>query len=248
MNPSIFLGKYSYMKDKIVVVEDEKDIRDLISFNLLREDFEVHTAKDGEEALQVINSVRPDLILLDLMLPKRDGISVCQMIKTNSKLKSTGIIMLTAKGTEEDIVTGLESGADDYITKPFGPKILLARINAVLRRKKSESISMTDNTHKTNSSKISLLGIEIDPEKRKTYVDGNLVDLTFTEFQLLLLLVEGPGLVFTRSQIVDTIRGKNHAITDRSVDVQVVGLRKKLSDKGSLIETVRGVGYRFKEE
>lgn len=225
--------------NKILVVEDEEDIRELIHFNLFKEKFDVITAGDGEEALSKYKEQTPDLVLLDLMLPKLDGISVCRQLRENYKTKNTPIIMLTAKGGEEDIVRGLESGADDYITKPFSPKILIARVKAALRRLEVEE---------TENQNINAFGISIDPVKRKTLVDGEELVLTYTEFQILYLLAQKPGQVFTRSQIVDSVRGTNHAITDRSVDVQIVGLRKKLGQHGNLIETVRGVGYRFKED
>ena len=224
--------------NKILVVEDEEDIRELIHFNLFKEKFDVVTAGDGEEALIKYKEQSPDLVLLDLMLPKLDGINVCKQLRANGKTKKTPIIMLTAKGEEEDVVKGLESGADDYITKPFSPRILIARVKAAIRRKQ---VDESDNED------ITAFGITIDPVKRKVIVDNNELILTYTEFQILHLLAQKPGQVFTRSQIVDSVRGTNHAITDRSVDVQIVGLRKKLGDHGSYIETVRGVGYRFKE-
>ena len=224
---------------KILVVEDEQDIRELIHFNLFKEKYEVAIAADGEEALKVAEEFKPNLILLDLMLPLKDGISVCKEVREKSELTDTSIIMLTAKGEEEDVVKGLEAGADDYITKPFSPKILLARIKAALRKSKGSD-------HNSGSVR-EIFNLKIDVEKRKVLKDGAELVLTYSEFQILTLLSDSPGKVFTRSQIVDLIRGTNHAITDRSVDVQIVGLRKKLQESGELIETVRGVGYRFKE-
>lgn len=223
---------------RILVVEDEEDIRELIHFNLFKEKFDVVTARDGEEALEAYKKENPDLVLLDLMLPKLDGISVCKQLRENKNSYNVPIIMLTAKGGEEDVIRGLESGADDYITKPFSPKILIARVKAALRRNETQS---------EDDQSINAFGITIDPTKRKTIIDGEELVLTYTEFQILYLMAQKPGQVFTRSQIVDSVRGTNHAITDRSVDVQIVGLRKKLKDLGNLIETVRGVGYRFKE-
>ncbi|MGB0453094.1 MAG: response regulator [Bacteriovoracaceae bacterium] len=225
--------------NKILVVEDEEDIRELIHFNLFKEKFEVVTCADGEEALNLAKSQKPDLILLDLMLPKLDGVNVCKLLKEDNNTKTIPVIMLTAKGGEDDIIKGLESGADDYITKPFSPKILVARIKTVLRRTSDKDSS---------EQSIEKFGIKIDPSKRKVMIDDVELNLTYTEFQILYLLANKAGQVFTRSQIVDSVRGTNHAITDRSVDVQIVGLRKKLAGKDALIETVRGVGYRFKEE
>lgn len=224
---------------KIVVAEDEEDIRNLIHFNLFKEKYDVHLAADGEIALDTINQVKPDLILLDLMLPKLDGVSICQKIRENASLNESKIIMLTAKSTEQDIINGLDAGADDYITKPFSPKVLIARVKAVLRRKFHEGQTSDSDLVEVHNIKLNLTEV-------KAFVDGTEVDLTLTEFKLLQLLSERPSKVFTRSQIVDSIRGENHAITDRSVDVQVVGLRKKLKEHGKLIETVRGVGYRMK--
>lgn len=233
---------------KVLIAEDEDDIRNLIQFNLSKEGYQLLLAKDGEETIQIAKSEKPDLALLDIMMPKMDGIAVVNEMKKSDDLSNCGIIMLTAKGTEEDIVRGLESGADDYITKPFSPKILAARIKAVLRRKQNQQDE--NNREKQNTSKqneVEIHQIRLNKNQRKAWVDDKEIELTYTEFQLLLLLTENPGWVFTRSQIVDNIRGENHAITDRSVDVQVVGLRKKLMEKGKLIETVRGVGYRLKE-
>lgn len=224
---------------KIVVAEDESDIRELIHFNLFKENYDVQVASNGDEALRLIRDFKPDIALLDIMMPGTDGINVCRRVRADDRMQSTGIIMLTAKGTEEDIVRGLESGADDYITKPFSPKILSARVKSVLRRQANSATATKEH--------YSVHGIEIYPEMRRALCDGQEIELTYTEFTLLQLLISRPGVVYTRSQIVDSVRGENHAITDRSVDVQVVGLRKKLGEKGTLIETVRGVGYRFKQ-
>ena len=229
---------------KILIVEDEEDIRNLILFNLTSQKFLVLTAEDGEEALQLTKKESPDLILLDIMLPKLNGLEVCEQIKNNDLYNEIPIIMLTARGDESDIVKGLEIGADDYITKPFSPKILVARINALLRRVSEKKSKDSINEVK----KIFSYGIEIDPDKRKCMIDGKESNLTYSEFEVLFHFMQNPGRVFTRSQIVEKLRGENHAITDRSVDVLFVGLRKRLGGKGQLIETVRGVGYRFKDE
>ncbi len=225
--------------EKILVVDDEEDILELITFNLSREGYKVFTANNGEKALKVAKSEIPDMIILDLMLPGIDGLEVTRALKSQDKTKTIPIIMLSARGDESDIVSGLELGADDYVTKPFSPKILIARIRAVLRRK-SEEIS-------DESMPLSVHSFVIDPQRREVTVNAIPVELTFTEFQVLHFLAKRPGWVFTRSQIVDAAKGDNYAVTDRSVDVQIVGLRKKLGDAGKYIETVRGVGYRFKE-
>jgi two-component system phosphate regulon response regulator PhoB len=226
-------------KRKILIVEDEKDIADLIHFNIFKAGFDATLAMNGNEAIEKARDIGPDLILLDLMIPEISGYEVCSILRENPKTKNIPIIILTARGAEEDIVKGLESGADDYITKPFSPKVLLARVNAVFRRVPKQE---------KNESDILKHGIlKVDQVKRKVFLKDQELDLTFSEFEILCLLLKKPGWVFTRAQIVNLIRGTNHAITDRSVDVQIVGLRKKLGDLGVLIETVRGVGYRFKE-
>ena len=222
----------------ILVVEDDLDIRELISFNLQNEGHQVFEAKDGEAGIDKAREKLPDLILLDLMLPGIQGLDVCRIIKSDQETKETPIIMVTALGQEEDIVKGLETGADDYITKPFSIKVLIARVNAVLKR----SIEVG----KDKSKDILINGINIKTRSREVWVNKNPInDLTFSEFQILYLLAGHPGWVFTRYQIIDKIRGDNYPVTDRSVDFQIVGLRKKLGDAGKLIKTVRGVGYRF---
>ena len=222
----------------ILVVEDDLDIKELISFNLANEGHQVFEANDGEVGIDKARNDNPDLILLDLMLPGIQGLDVCRIIKSDQETKKIPIIMVTALGQEEDIVKGLETGADDYITKPFSIKVLIARVNAVLKR----SIEVGED----KSKDILINGINIKTRSREVWVNKNLInDLTFSEFQILYLLAGHPGWVFTRYQIIDKIRGDNYPVTDRSVDFQIVGLRKKLGDAGKLIKTVRGVGYRF---
>ncbi len=223
----------------VLVVEDDEDIQQLVEYNLLKEGFKVSVADSGEEGLRLARSERPDLLLLDLMLPGMDGLEVCRTLKRDPGAAGLAVIMLTAKGEEVDIVTGLELGADDYITKPFSPKVLLARVRAVLRRRGRPA--------REKSAIIRVHGIAIDPGRHEVRVGDEPVDLTFTEFRLLQLLAARPGWVFTRYQIVNAIRGEDYVVTDRSVDVQVVGLRKKLGAAGAYIETVRGVGYRLKD-
>ncbi|MEW6670311.1 MAG: response regulator transcription factor [Thermodesulfobacteriota bacterium] len=228
-------------KEKILVVDDEEDILELIRHNLAREGYQVICAATGEKAVEKIRSGKPDLIVLDLMLPGIDGLQVARMLKNDAATRRIPIIMLTAKGEEADIVTGLELGADDYITKPFSPRVLIARVRAVIRRR--EKIVEDDG-----STTLQINEISIHPGRRSVTVNGDPVELTYTEFQVLYYLARRPGWVFTRSQIVNAVRGSDYPVTDRSVDVQIVGLRKKLGDCGEYIETVRGVGYRFKEQ
>lgn len=226
-------------QEKILVVDDEEDILELVRYNLAREGYQITCATSGEKARKIFQTEPPDLIVLDLMLPGINGLEIAKILKNDPKTRHIPIIMLTAKGEEADIVAGLELGADDYVTKPFSPRILTARVRAVLRRKIKEANEET--------SVIKIHNLVIHPRRREVLIDGDSVELTFTEFQLLHFLARRPGWVFTRSQIVDAVRGDNYPVTDRSVDVQVVGLRKKLGRSGKYIETVRGVGYRFKE-
>lgn len=225
---------------RVVVIEDEADILQLIEYNLRRDGIECHGSLTGEEGLSLIFKVLPDLILLDLMLPDISGLSICEQLRRDPRTAHTPIIIVSARGEEADVVQGLEKGADDYIAKPFGPKILLARARAVVRRK--------ERTPETQGQVIRRGELSIIPEKNEVYVGNTRVRLTFTEYQLLLLLARKPGWVFTRYQIVDSVRGENCAVTDRAVDVQVVGLRRKLGECGNYIETVRGIGYRFRED
>jgi two-component system phosphate regulon response regulator PhoB len=225
--------------ERILVVDDEEDILELVRYNLSAEGYAVAAAATGEEALDLARSGPVDLIVLDLMLPGIDGLDVARILKEDARTRTIPIIMLTAKGEEADVVRGLEIGADDYLTKPFSPRILGARVGAVLRR--------ADPPERPADAVIRTPELTIDPGRRKVVVKGRDVDLSYTEFQILLFLSKRPGWVFTRSQIVDAVRGDNYPVTDRSVDVQIVGLRKKLGACGAYIETVRGVGYRFRE-
>jgi two-component system alkaline phosphatase synthesis response regulator PhoP len=225
-------------KKKILVVDDEEDILELVRYNLSREGYEVICASSGEDGLKAARNELPDLIVLDLMLPGIDGLEVARILNGNNTTKNIPIIMLTAKGEEADIVAGLELGADDYITKPFSPRIMIARIRAVLRRKTKEV---------DDDEVIRINEITLNPGRHEVLVNEEPVQLTFTEFGILNFLIRRPGWVFTRSQIVDAVKGDDYFVTDRSVDVQIVGLRKKLGPAGKNIETVRGVGYRFKE-
>jgi len=224
-------------KERILVIEDEEEIASLIQHNLEREGYRVSVVHDGDEALKAFREQRPDLALLDLMLPGLSGLDICRIIKSDNDTKAIPIIMLTAKGEESDIVTGLELGAADYITKPFSPRVLIARVRACLRRE--------NNAAPDKTKVITFDNLTIHPGKHVALVDAAPVDLTLTEFRILHLLARKPGWVFTRYQIVDSVHGENHPVTDRSVDVQIVSLRRKLGSAGKMIQTVRGVGYRF---
>ena len=224
------------LKKQILIIEDEPDIQELLSFNLDNNGYKVYTASNGEKGLEIARKEHPDLILLDLMLPGIHGLDVCRIIKSDQETSGISIIMLTALGQEEDIIKGLETGAEDYVTKPFSLQVLEARIKTVLRR-------VPENVENTKT--ITIHDIQIKPRTREVKINGDIPELTFTEFQILHLLASHPGWVFTRYQIIDKIRGDNYPVTDRSVDFQIVGLRKKMGEKGKLIQTVRGVGYRF---
>ncbi len=225
---------------KILIVEDEEDIQRLLFFHLIKQNYHVSSADSGEEALKKIGEEEFDLILLDIMLPGVDGIEVCKRIRQNEKTRHLPILMLTAKAEEEDIVCGLDSGADDYITKPFSPKVLLARIKALLRRSKQKEDGSQEQIISLGN------GLEIDLDAHEVRINGKEVDLTVSEFDILSLLCSRPERVFSRDQIIEGIRGQGFEITRRAVDVLIHGLRKKLGDAGHLIETVRGVGYKIK--
>ena len=224
-------------KEKILVVDDEEDILKLLEYNLSKEEYKVTCVSSGEDALLRTN--RHDMIILDLMLPGVDGLEICKRLKSDEKTKKIPIVMLTAKGEDADIVAGLELGADDYITKPFSPRVLVARVRNVLRRDKKKGTE--------TGAVIKVHDMVIDPSRHEVLVKGKKIELTATEFGLLSFLARRPGWVFTRNQIIDGVKGAGHSVTDRSVDVQIVGLRKKLGPAGKYIETVHGVGYRFME-
>jgi two-component system, OmpR family, alkaline phosphatase synthesis response regulator PhoP len=238
--------KRTMMKTHILIVEDETDIQQLVSYNLIRAGFNVSCADSGEEALDFLHREKIDCVLLDLMLPGISGLEVCKKMKKSKEQteKTIPIIMLTAKGEEEDIVAGLESGADDYITKPFSPKVLVARIKSVLRRVEEHKMTKDHG----DKERIVIHGLEIDQGRHEARLDGQLLQLTMTEFGILTLLAKKPGWVFTRQQIIDSIRGYDFLVTPRAIDVQVFGLRKKMGKSGKMIETVRGIGYRFKSD
>lgn len=232
------------MDASILIIEDEQDLLELLRYNLEREGYQISTAATGEAGLKSAQNSAPDapdLILLDLMLPGMDGLEVCRFLKKRESTASIQVIMLTARGEESDIVQGLEFGADDYVTKPFSPRVLLARIQAVLRRRDSEA-GMSQN-----NPIIRVGSVTIDQERYEATVRGKPVRLTASEFKMLRLLTSKSGRVFTRQQIIDAVHGELTAVTDRSVDVLVMGLRKKLGDAGDGIETVRGVGYKFRD-
>ena len=226
-------------KETILVVGDEEDILERVTYNLKREGYRVLGTSTGEDGLRTARSASPDLIILDLMLPGLDGLEVCRLLKRDPMTEHIPVVMLTARSEEADIVAGLELGADDFIAKPFSPRVMLARLKAVLRRRNQSAPD--------DSSVVRFDDLVIDPRRHEVLVNDEPVQLTLTEFRILHCISRRPGWVFTRYQIVDRVHGKDYPVTDRSVDVQIVGLRKKLGSAAEHIETVRGVGYRFKE-
>lgn len=227
--------------EKILIVEDEPDVVEVVRYNLARDGYRIESAGSGREGLEKARREKPDLVVLDLMLPEIDGLEVCRILKAEAETSHIPVLMLTARGEESDIVAGLELGADDYITKPFSPRVLTARVKAVLRRKRAAAADEQNEVLRIGE-------LEIDRGKHRVLYGGTAIDLTSSEFSALRFLASRPGRVYTRYQIVDAVHGADYPVTDRSVDVLIVGLRKKLGEAGECIETVRGVGYRFREK
>lgn len=221
---------------RILIVEDEEDIQELLRFNFIRDGYAVETTTSGEDGVRAARSRKFDLVVLDVMLPGIDGFEVCRQIKSDPRSRDTKVIMLTAKGEESDMVAGLELGADDYVPKPFSIRVLSARLKSHLRRP-----ALNDAKNQV----IRIRELLMDSGRMEVKVGGSLLQLTITEFRILQHLSQSPGWVFSRGQIVDAICGPSHAVTERSVDVQIVNLRRKLGSFGHYVETVRGVGYRF---
>ncbi len=227
-------------KKHILVVEDEEDILELLRFNLVKEGLSVATATRGEDGLKAVTQKRPDLILLDLMVPGLNGLEVCRLLKRDPKTSGIPIVMVTAKSDEADIIVGLEVGADDYVTKPFSMKVLISRVRVTLRRQQSQAYDP--------KTEVRIRDLEISPSRFQVFARGKAIDgLTLTDFRLLHFLASRPGWVLNRQQILDAVRGEEVAVTERAVDVQMVSLRKKLGPRADFIEAVRGVGYRFKD-
>ena len=224
-------------KEKILIVEDEKDIMEMIRYNLEKANYGITSAFKGRDAVSLAKKNRPDLIILDIMLPDMDGFDVCRQLKENDITKGIPIIMLTARAQEADKVAGLELGADDYMTKPFSPRELVARIKAVLRR---GEVNVPQKTIKQGI-------MIIDSVKHKVLVSGKEVSLTHTEFKLLEFMARNPGMVFSRDRLLDGVFGYDAGVYDRTIDAHIKSLRKKLGKSREYVETVRGSGYRFKE-
>jgi two-component system phosphate regulon response regulator PhoB len=225
---------------RILIIEDEPDITEVLKYNLEKNHYQVATAGSGEDGLQAARDTLPDLILLDLMLPGIDGLEVCRKLREDPRTRDLLVIMLTAKGTEADVVVGLTLGADDYIVKPFSTTELMARIKAVLRRVEHREEEGENDVLKCGP-------ITIDLRKHQARIAENIIELTLSEFKLLSFLIKKKGRVFTRDQLLDAVVGPDVFVTARTIDVHVAALRKKLGKYGSYIVTVRGVGYRFEE-
>ena len=226
-------------KKKIIVVEDEPDLVDVVTYNLQREGYLVLTAQRGDEGLNLIRSERPDLVLLDLMLPGMDGLSICRQMKSDSSLSEIPIIIASAKGEESDVVIGLEMGADDYLAKPFSPRELLARIKAVLRRGAPRDVIR---------ERLVIRGLVIDSGKHEVRIEDEIISLTSTEFKLLHHLASSKGRAFSREQLLNKVVGMGVVVVDRNIDVHIRAVRKKLGNHSNMIQTIRGVGYRFVED
>lgn len=226
-------------KPKIVVIEDEVDILEVINYNLSKEGFDVCSALDGEEGLALIKKEVPDLVLLDLMLPGLDGIEICRKLKTDYSTRSIPIIMVTAKGEESDIVLGLGMGADDYMVKPFRPRELMARIRSVLRR---------GDFIEEGEGLVSIDELVIDINRHEVKLEGKIIVLTAMEFKLLHFLASHPGQVFTRENLLNHVSSDDTFIIDRNIDVHIRSIRKKLNKHRELIETIHRVGYRFRDK
>ena len=223
----------------ILIIEDDADIVELLQYNLSKEGFRVRVARDGDAGLQEARRYRPDLILLDLMLPGVDGLEVCRRLKRDDELATIPVVMVTAKSEESDVVTGLEMGADDYLAKPFSPRELLARVRAVLRRGQA--------AQEHEQARLDLGGVVLDRVRHEITVDGKVVEFTRAEFRLLWALGSSPGRVFARDELVEYITGGEVYISDRNVDVHISAVRKKLEPYTDLVKTVRGVGYKIKD-
>ncbi|MCZ7607165.1 MAG: response regulator [Planctomycetota bacterium] len=228
------------MNQRILIIEDEPDIIEVLKYNLEKNHFSVASAASGEAGLKAAGELLPDLVLLDLMLPGIDGLEVCRRLRDDPRTRDIPVVMLTAKGTESDVVVGLTLGADDYIVKPFSTSELMARIKAVLRR--------TEPREGEAQGEILTSGpLRVDLSKHVASLDGAPIELTLSEFKLLTFLMKKKGRVFTRDQLLDAVVGPDVFVTARNIDVHVAALRKKLGKYGGCIITVRGVGYRFEE-
>lgn len=226
-------------RPRVLIIDDERSLTDVLSYNLQREGYESVVAHDGQEGLRKAQTLLPDLILLDLMLPVLNGLEVCRELRSGERTRRLPILMLTAKAEESDQLIGFSLGADDYVTKPFSVKVVMQRVKALLRRRAEEGDTVDVIEH---------LDVRIDRIRHQAFVEGQTIDLTPTEFRLLECMLRQPGRAFARAQLMDASIGEGAVVLERTIDVHVKSLRRKLGKAGELIETVRGVGYRFREE
>jgi len=228
-------------RQSILIIEDDEDIQRMLTYQLVKNGFNVSCADSGEDGLELLAGESFDCVILDIMLPSMDGLEVCSRIRKDKDTASIPILMLTARSEEEDMITGFDSGADDYVTKPFSPKVLMARIQVLLRKRRQSTKSAGSDSRLDAGS-----GLKVDLDGFSATLNGRPLPLTATEFKILSLLAKQPGRVFSRQQIIDDVMGYGYVVSTRAVDVQIHGLRKKLGPAGALIETVRSIGYRFK--
>ena len=231
--------------ERILIIEDDPEIQEMLKFAFSREGWKLIPALTGEEGLKVIREKGADCVILDIMLPGMDGFKTIKKIRAEKNLQTLPVIMCTARGEEADIVAGLELGADDYVVKPYSPRVLAARIRTALRRKEAASAETEGSKSKTF---IQQGNLKIDIERHTAFLEDTPLDLFPTEFAILAHFLSNPDIVFSRQKLITAIRGHDYPVTDRSIDVQIMGLRKKLGASGDLIETIRGIGYRFKTE
>lgn len=229
-------------KATILIIEDERDIREIVSYNLTREGYSVKEADTAEKGLEIIKKDRIDLTLLDMMLPGLDGMEALRRIRADKQSATLPVIMVTARSEDADVVACLELGADDYVSKPFSPRVLVARVRARLRETGKET-----ERDGSREERVSSGGVDLDEARHEVRLNGQDLSLSATEFALLSFLMRNPSHVFSRQRLIDALHGPGYPVTDRSIDVQVLGLRKKLGEAGNCVETVRGVGYRWKE-
>jgi len=224
--------------ERILIIEDDPEIQEMLKYAFAQEGWKLIQVKTGEEGLEHLHKGGADCVILDIMLPGMDGFKALKKIRADDSFRNLPIIMCTARGEETDVVAGLELGADDYVVKPYSPRVLAARVRAALRRKEDRN---------SNDKNVWQYGkLKIDIEKHNCFLDKAPLDLFATEFAILAHFMSHPDIVFSRQKLIDAIRGPDYPVTDRSVDVQILGLRKKLGPAGDMIETIRGVGYRFK--
>jgi len=228
-------------KATVLAIEDDPEIRELLSAAMSRESWKLVQAASGEEGLEYLKNQKADCVLLDIMLPGIDGLRLIRKIRETEGCRSVPVIMTTARGEESDIVAGLELGADDYVVKPYSPKVLVARVRAALRRREEADSDAGPKARVWQHG-----GLRLDADRHEAFLDGARLELLPTEFALLQHFVSHPDIVFTRGQLIAAIKGPDYPVTDRSIDVQILGLRKKTAEAGAMVETVRGIGYRFR--